>query len=412
MHSIYQTLLSIKQWARILGLHPWYLSQIGDNVPKWAYSDMFTKCLDVTFEYTWQAERLSREMVASAIRWAEERFMDYAGYPPAPLYIESEVLHLSKRYLRPIPNGFNQYCCDDKPGALTYPRYGYIQGVGKQILTLIQPNVGVVFSDVDGDGIFDTFTASAVMVGQTGLQVSEVAVFYPASSIHNAELAEWEIRPVKVTIDDTDPDNPIVTVSGAIYQLVQPDLVITPGPERLDASDLLIYIPAIDLYRRTVDEDQQGLLKYNSQCASSAYNACYTIDDSHLGSVIAHRRSTTGTIESLWLDNCATQDPTEATINYVAGYPRQQNGDMDERHAKLIAILSASFLECKPCGCACNGNDNLLDTWSQPPSFSSGRSRIPLVGGEYLSYSFGESRGAIEAFRMAQNMRLMRSFAI
>ena len=96
--------------------------------------------------------------------------------------------------------------------------------------------------------------------------------------------------------------------------------------------------------------------------------------------------------------------PTQVNVNYLAGYPRQANGQMDVYHGQIISWLSAALLQCQPCGCGC-GHDQLLQTYTQPPVFKGDRVTMSLQRKQMEESRFGYQVGAIKAWNALQCLR-------
>lgn len=407
MHRIRQTLLTLREFCTYMDLNPWYFAQIGgEDLPLRDYVSRFAKCEDVTYEFNWQDEHLSREMVADAIWQAEQTFANYAGYWPAPKWFTGET-HGYRAGFDPRRYGY-RYGNRGEPHS-TSLQWGYITDFGIEELTLIE-TVNVVTSDSNGDGIDDRFTATVnPLLIPEGLLASEVAIFFEATDRNNEPLNEWEIAPIRVTLTDL----PTLIIQGEFMQLVSPDLYTVTAPSVVNPLEPLNFVARVSVYRRRSNTDDQGYFQYSLNPAIERVAAHFGIRDTKLGVATVLRRTDEITAPpgvTLVPVDCGQFPANEISINYRAGFPRNSDGTMDSNHAQIISKLAAGYLECLPCGCACGDNESLLSFWAEVPHTKiNAPRRQPMVTFDQMNNPFGVSRGAIWAWNRAKDLKIWKS---
>lgn len=381
MRSEMPTLLSISEWVKILGVSPWFTAQFkldrGDTYPP------ITTCDEVIFEYMWQdrKRKVSRYEIARAINEAEFTFAKHMGYWPAPQYIANEEIN----YPRPSMTFGRRTLRDVRFNYKKIPlRYKYLVGFGKKVLTHIE-DVDVVLDDADGDGIDESFEAETTILLPADLTLaSEIEVYFTAVDRLGQPRNQWQIRPLEIEISGAPSK---VTIKGASYLLVKPSKVLGVNPAHIKLPDTSSLVGEISIYRATINAAVGGDIYFNEKSQSEAMTSFV---DNYRNSVF-----------SITNDSCKVGVPDRVVANYLAGYPRQDDGRMDYEHAQIIAWLSAAYLQCTVCGCACDGDDDLLDRWTKIPSLED----IPMVTRRQMEESFGLQTGAIEAWKAANRIR-------
>ena len=82
------TLLSLDQWAQVMGFDLWQFNQIGEGGGLTFGRD--AQCQTVFYQYSWQKQFLSREEIAQAITKAEAAIFPLLRFYPSPVYTVSE----------------------------------------------------------------------------------------------------------------------------------------------------------------------------------------------------------------------------------------------------------------------------------------------------------------------------------
>lgn len=387
------TLLSIQEWADFIGLNPFYTYQIGQNIPDNTSHD----CDYVFFEYPYmQSNHLSREDVRLAIENAEKLFADIAGYWPAPKYIVGESGEYPRYYHREQTNRYRTPQGTHKSIAL---KYGYVQSMGLETLTEQPQVITITLSDSDNDGVDDKFSFTATVPG--GTLASQIAVFNTASDRNDEPLAEYEIKPISISISGTT-----ATISGGIWLLVKPDLQNRLDPSSLDALDTSIYVTDLDVYTRTTDTDNQGSLRFYPHCADHEdcgyedVTVCFFPRNKELGLVSPQ-------MEMCYHWYGLYGEPYEYSANYYAGLARLDTGKMSRKASQIIAKLATALIPNRSCGCA--RADQRLAYYRDIPTDANGNLTVSQQTLEMVAGEFGVmGRGAIEAYMALQPIKQVK----
>lgn len=387
MRSSTRSLLTLFEWSSIIGMHPFYLAQIGENVPARSRGD----CQDVTYQNAFQnSDHLSREEIAEAIAQAEDLFAKNVGYFPAPKYIEDESILL-------VNDSYDYYYWRWRKQTIQ-TKYGHIQAVGSEALTLVDDEVAVVLSDTYSNGINDTFTATVTVAA--GTQPSAICAFFKTGDRGLLSLQESEIKPLLVTVSGTT-----ATIKGHITLLVKPVEQLTLDPQSLDAEDITIYADEIDIYTRAVDITDQGSLIWNGvcdcngACEVSLSEACFQTKSMELGILAPVFASWDADIDNFVASFPCCAMPERVKVNYYAGYPREDNGRMNQENARIIALLATALLPNRTCGCS--RADQRLLYYRNPPTNSQDQIIVSPQIVDETAKAFGTTgRGAIEAYRL------------
>lgn len=387
MRSSTKSLLTLFEWSSIIGMHPFYLAQIGEGVPARSRGD----CQDVMYQNAFQnSDHLSREEIAEAIAQAEDLFAKNVGYYPAPKYIADEPHLLAD-------SGYDYYYWRYRKQTIQ-TKYGHVQAVGSEALTLADSEVSVVLSDTYSNGIDDTFTVTATV--PSGTQASAICAFFKESDRGLLSLQESEIKPLLVSISGTT-----ATIKGHITLLVKPVQQLTLDPISLDATDNTIYADEIDIYTRAVDITDQGSLIWNNgcdcngACEATLSDACFQTKSMELGILAPVFASWDADIENFVASYPCCAMPERVKVNYYAGYPRQDNGRMDQENARIIALLATALLPNRTCGCG--RADQRLLYYRDPPTNDQNQIIVSPQIVDDTAKAFGVTgRGAIEAYRL------------
>lgn len=382
-----ETLLSLDEWAAIVGLNPWEFNGISAGLPRLNEA----QCQTVWQQYQWQRDFLSREEVAQAIMKAEEMLAEELLYYPAPKVITNELRRYptlrNPRHISMV----NQYN-DWRPVQVKWHK---VQSVGTAARSVIAADEAVTFVDRDGDGIDETFELTLT----TDVDVNEIALYYSAAFRMGAELDEtWRIRPLTVTRSGAD-----VIIRGHITLLVNPALYEAYVPENLNAADANNYMDTVDVYRRFVDttatndEPMQGRAIWDippgcsSDCVVKYRALCATQREPDVGYL---------NIKVVPCDWPYLWQPDRLLLHYVAGEPRQ-NGRMSPEFARMVAYLAVSLLPSEKCGC--ERSDRIMNYWKQHPAL--GDTQRPLTAEEINNSPFGVGRGALYAWKRVEKKK-------
>lgn len=411
--------LSIWQWAELFGLSLWRVGGFGGSVPDCGGQG---NCCDGTwFEYSYQKEQVARQDVVHAIQQAEDLFADKIGYFPSPHYIEGEQVD--------YPDG-GDYPFHGRSGfpKTLLPKWGEIVAVGQQTCTLID-TVDVTYSNPLGlqavissevtaalVNINDTFTATITV--PAGTLPSELKVYFSEDERLDEAKEDWAIVPVKIAVVGTT-----ATITGRAWMMGLPALKMKTTCDPLDASDPEHFATEIEVWRCVMDVCEQGDFIYRdadcstTPCSDNRYSLCYAIKDSRQGRVAPTPAACNDDDEFRVLNNITEgRAPDAVTINYLSGIPLLTNGEMERKHARIIALLAASFLDCSVCACDCT--KKRLQKYSDfpmgriaegDPGIQGNRYRImvPNIGPSSVpDPEFGMKVGQVDAWNLARTLRI------
>lgn len=394
-----QTLLSLDQFAEVMAISPFVVNQLDIN-----RLGVSREC-GVWFQYSWQdGDSITREVAAYAISEAEHMIAEALGYWPAPRFTTGESIP----YPRPYPAEFWDVWYNER-WKLNSVRthYGLISSVGAQAHGAIDDDAAVVLSDTDGDGYNDWFTAGPVPTGVTS--ECDIGVYFrdadrPVSMPMDEEA--WRIRPVKVVISGGN-----VTVSGSLWKLVDPALLLIPGPVALDPTDPANFVNGVKIQRHYVDTGDQGTCSLEhaacngAQCSNIEVDACFGIRNAKRGVLIPEAT------EASWplgAPNCCSGNcyyaPDFVTVNYLSGKALNLSGGvcrMEHVMAQIVARLAVTLIPERFCG-ECLEPE--LDYWRALPS----EDEMNAMSLEDSGNPFGVRRGALWAWKQVNSMNYVK----
>lgn len=388
-----ETLLPIDQWARVMQLNPWWFNQWGRGLPK----PDTANCPHVFFQFSWQQDFMSRELIAETISAAENVIAQHLDYWPAPKYILDEPVQFPRPANRSMaPYGYTN---QGRRKAVNLD-WKKVQGGGVLGRTEINAAAAVNRSDPDGDGLPELFT---VAVATTVTNPDEIGIYFTDSDRNNEPIAEtWRIRPVRVTISGG-----IATIKGHASMLAVPDeqLKYTAAKAGLDASNAANYVTTVAVYRVYRDDSydvdagtsRQGYAMWESgcdtpPCSSDAGPVCIGPRDPEIGYV--------------WVDydlgNCFNRAPDRLSISYLAGQPLE-NGQMNKALADAVARLATAMLPVEKCGC--EQTERIMAYWRETGPAPGEGLRETLTGVGDNGTPFGAQRGARYAWNVVKMLR-------
>lgn len=430
------TLLALEDFRRVLGWHPHHFWGLSDNVK----TPVNTSCDDVLKQYAWQdTDAAGRADIAEAIESAERILRDYLGYDIAPRYREETVAW--PRYYDKSRERHAPWDAEGRWIATRLPNGGYVQAVGVESLTLVgtvtvAAPAALVFSDRDGDGLYDTFTAT---MATTQTDPDKLALYFASGDRLDGESAgeRWRIRPVSVSLSAGT-----ATIRGRLWLLVRPVKYEGIGNAALDPTDLTAtgpYAQSLEVYVRTTDPD--GETRETSQavviwettpchgwwcCCDGCANAvtdpttsprdpaaiAYAIAragvrDSKLGNLgvgEALRDAATGVWSSRAWGVC--REPDRVTLRVLAGYPLE-DGNVARQFQTLTARMAMAELG-RPV-VACQQANRELHVWQTDLARSAGNNDevFGFISREDLNNPFGTRRGHVFAWKQVKGLRLL-----
>lgn len=355
--SVY-TLLSLDEWAAILGISPWEFNGCAYPGTKTA------QCKDTFAQFQWQVDHLSREEVADAIADAERMIRDELLYWPAPAYTVDEVIQYPRPYQRNLFGLSGTWRGEWKTFGVNHHKV--ISG-GVLNRTSIGTIAGADLTnlDLDSDGVFETFQAviTNAAIG-TLADPYELALYFVAANRHGEAISEtWRIRPVTISITANT-----ATITGHRTLLINPTPEFEVDPVPLDANIDANYVTSIDVYRTFTDTTATAALPYQGVAIWKNVPDCtqdctFSIKELCLG----EHQNEQGQIFASFGEPCLwpfpSREPDRLEINYVSGLPLEQ-GRMQPEMARCVAYLSVSLLANEKCGC--ERTNRILARWKAP----------------------------------------------
>lgn len=350
------TLLPLDSWAAILGISPWEFAGFTFPAPKSA------QCRSVFRQFQWQQQHVSREEVAQAIADAEQMLASELLYWPAPKYFVDTVVQYPRPARRDLWGGGGTPRGEWK--TLQLPVHHVISGGvfnRTSIGTITLAGGGITLSDLDGDGITETFTATITNAAIGSItDANELGLYFVAADRHGEDISEqWRVRPVKVSISGNT-----ATFRGHRTLLANPSKAYAVQPADMDATVAANYITSLDCYRAFTDSTATDALPYQGVAIWKNDPAC-TEDCtfSVLPLCLGEHNNEQGRVFASWgTEDCwpSWREPDRVEINFLAGLPLQ-NGQMQPEMAKMVTYLSTALLAHESCGC--EESNRILAYW-------------------------------------------------
>lgn len=390
MRANIRTLLSLFEYAEIIQLNPFWVSQIREGIPRKGQAQNIS-CDHTMYQSSWQGfEHLGREEIAQSIVHAEKLVAKLTGYYPAPKYFTEE------------PHSYPGYTMRRNYFPYVQARHRLIQAIGTEMLTAVGDTAVTLSSSYSGT-FNDTFTATITV--PAGTTADEIAAFFIAVDRAGLSLAQTEIKPLTVSISGTT-----ATFKGHITLLVKPVHQVAPDAPELDATAAGTYVTQISVYRRTVDLSDTGSLVWvkptdcaNPPCEVEMKTACFSMRDAKKGWLEPVPATYDEEAAAFALSDpyCVNTLPHQVKVNYLAGYPRQEDGRMDYGFARAVALLATSLLPNRTAGC--NRADQRILYYRNLPVDESGNLQVPRSLMEAAGKIFGTmGRGACEALLLLE----------
>lgn len=398
--SIY-TLLPLDSFAAIMGIDPWEFNQFDYTGTKSA------QCKDVTFQFAWQRDHLSREEIAQAIADAEQIIADELRYWPAPKYFLNQEVQYPHPYQR------DQFGWGGTPRHTPKTvdlEWGKVQSGGVLNRTFLGDINTITFSDPDGDGVNERFTCTITNAAITDItDANEIAIYFTDTDRNEDPLSEtWRIRPVRVTISgDT------ATIVGHATLLVKPDKTFGVAVEKLAVDETSNYASSLECYRiftdstYTDENPYQGVAMWSDipgcvtpGCTFQVKPLCLAAHDNDQGVVAPVFGAPTS-----WPHQ---RDPDRLSVNYLAGLPLV-NGQMDPEMARCVAYLAVSMLAREKCGC--DRSNRILAYWRERITVFE-ESNARAYSKDYTNIPFPVTRGGLYAWQRVSRWKNGESVSI
>lgn len=422
-------LLPLYTFFEIIGLHPWHSFGIGGT----GALKVTSECNDIVRRYNWQnVQAAGHQAIEQSIEAAETKLRSYLDFSVAPHYVVETL---------PWP----AYTPVDGRWPTVKLQEGEVRAVGVETLASISTGAAVTYTDVDGDGVEDTFSvAAATSVTDT----SQIAVYFSSGDRFSgwgagvALAPRWRLLPVQVAISGGT-----VTVRGPKQLCVKPikyEGVTNVGTNGLDPADTTNFVTTLDIYQRYTGIDgntvatSQAVLTWETRpchgwwcCCSS----CSIAADPYSGSPydpaavaqavarVGIRDARTGLVTpaeavydsttNSWSAQYATvcDYPDRVTVRYLAGYPLASDGQMQEPFRTIVARLAAAELSARVSGCETANRE--LWRWQFDLARSGGANdeQYGAVSAQDLDNPYGTRRGQVEAWKITRNLRTTPGFS-
>ena len=346
-----RTWLPLDRFAQLIGLNPLHFNQLST-----ALLPATSTCAGVWMQHPWQdADKVSREDLAFAVKRAEGMIARYLGYNLVPDWSVDEVVR-TVRPARPELYPAANLNVRGQLKSITVDRNHFIAG-GRQAKTLIQAAAAVAASDVDGDGYDELMTA---VVATTVTEPCEVRAFFPG----HAGADVWEVRPINVSIAAG-----VATITFPSWLLVDPDLMESFSAAAINGDAAGSYLTTIDVYRVWNDPQAQAQLVWERQpngcgcgavtcpnCSWATQDGCLSGRDYRLG-IITYSPASWDAEEAAFAEAelSVARDPDRLRTWYLSGFRDRSQAceslamDFELEHA--VVYLAASLLDRPVCTC-------------------------------------------------------------
>jgi hypothetical protein len=225
-----QTALSLEAFREIVGWQNWYFYQLANSVIPLTDSANLIVC-----EYPWQRPMAAaRSDFRRAIQKAEQQLSTALNYDVSTRYRSEGYAVGYLKQVRPSAyaswGGYGQGYGQGYGGALLKLNVGKLQRIATVSYTSLGASVTLVYSDGDGDGLNDTFTAT--FTDSTSDPAKVIVAFSASDQPTNSSTAsssnplDWQIRPVTVTRLNAST----LQITGPSWLLVKPALYERAGP--------------------------------------------------------------------------------------------------------------------------------------------------------------------------------------
>ena len=392
------TLLSLAQFAQILGLDPMHFAG--------GFSELRPAgdCHDIWTQYQWQDYgKASRSEITMEIQRAESDIAELTSYWPAWDWIEDERHQLQRGGVWPLL---------DRLRLNTKWKY-VISGGDKTSAAISQLNVAREDNlDADGDGFAELAHFIIIGVPDTW-ELEEIrGCFkeYQHADAENCRLnptsigfdEDWEIRPLRMERVGTT-----VLVYVPIWWLFKPQLTHSLNAGHIDADDVNSYVDTISFYRVYADLSTQVEFMWGTDCVDGV--SCAWTTQAGCIRTMEPRQGTVSVLPGTYDEDCdcyATgtwlrgNTPDVARLWYRAGLERPAPGIMNHSMARLVAMLACARLAYPVC--TCGNTATLVAEWRQNAAMAT-RERSYGFTADMISNPLGMRVGEVLVY---QNLKI------
>jgi hypothetical protein len=401
--------LSLNEFVSEFGFHPWHFFQLADStlVP------VNSKCNTVVYQRAYlNADRQGRHDVALAIESAEQQIHRYAGFWPSPRFVEHTL-----QYPRLGDTRMARLWDVEGQGrwvSLTLPD-AYIQAAGPA-LESAAVSAALTFTDEDGDGLYETATATGITVPANTDADEVVARFLTADC--GPVTPQPEIQPRSISISGTT-----ATLVFDTWTLVRP--IATSGFNQTPLNPTVLpptagtpFAASVEVLTRrpnvsgTTTDTAMAVLVWETRPAPAWLPWCcdgaagdpaatrqaiarVTLRDARAG-IVALGEAVYDADSGTWHAACDWRcaPPDRVIIRYQAGVPLV-DGRMAPEWRTAVARLAAAELT-RPI-CACDGANKAIYDWQKDLS-QTGATNDLYAAPDNISNPFGTRRGHVWAW--------------
>lgn len=377
-----RTLLPLETFRSMIGFDPWHF---------WGWKDsnlLLTNeaqgaCNPVLLERQSQGQdRAGREDIRQALAKGENKIAELMRWYPAPKYIDNDTIQYPRMADRRMSRG-GPFGADWRWLNLE-TRWKYVQAVGVRALTSLGLNKTVNFLDEDGDGYYDVAVVGPITVPSTVTDIRQIALYFSATDRFGLDVAstpteEWRVEPTFASLSGTS-----LTIRMVPWMLARPILYEGIRPQPLDPADITNFVSTLDVYQLYTDgagqltTDSQAVIIWETRpshgwwclCTACSGQPAYSgspgdpaavaqavarvgIHDSEKG-LITPAESVYNSTDGTWMANTLMlcEEPDRVLARYLAGYPLDHWGHMDQRMREIVTYLAAAELWRPVCGCS------------------------------------------------------------
>lgn len=419
------SLVSFEQFRQVMELQPFHAWTLADSV----LTPVSGQCNDLIHEYAWQGvDMAGRADMRNALDRAEDKLRGYLGYSIAPHFVVETTLMPKFHDWRLHRVGYQ-----DAGGRWldVSLREKKLIMIGVETRTLIGAitvaGFGLVYTDDDGDGLIDTFTAT---IATSVTDPTQIALYFSSGDrLDGAAVSErWRITPIQVQIAGG-----VAVIKGRAWQLVRPILYQGVGSYfvdpayAIDPTHAANYVQSVECYRyfcdptgTTIDTAQAKLiwetLPYPFWATTPTDNSR---DPAALATAIARctaRDAENGVIgigeavydpaTGIWasVNLTSSRPPDRIEVRYQAGAPLV-NGQIDPSWVIVICRLAAAELGRRVMLCPERSKE--LAYWQIDRAFAGTATEEKFnLDPSDMQNPFGTRNGHLYAWHEIQNRRL------
>ncbi len=371
--------------------NPFHFWQLADTtiVP------LTSTCQSLIFERAWyDTTKRGREEIRRAITEAERMLTRELGYPPTAMQICEEIdepyawagsYHESRRRrARSVYRSGSSVSIQLK--------YGKVQAIGRWAYAELG-EYAVALSDLDSDGLYDTFTVSIPWV--SGEDYSGIQLYFADQDwINRMDDAGRQIGPITMS-----ESGGVLTIMGRSWTLADPSKQVpwpwtTPNTSgALNPTLTTSYVDTLLVKNRTIDTTSA----ISVVCASGSCDGITTTCTDVKYNIID---SSTGLIEIVFPSGTTPTCIDTIHVEYIAG-----DCDWDIYTARLTAGLLGRQL------CECQNQE--LAYWQHDLSVlnTADAARDLVLPGD-LANPLGLRRGQREAWRQVRRRRRIKMMTV